>query len=279
MGGLRISVVTPSFRNSDWLRLCIASVADQGVGCEHIVQDGGSDDGTLQWLPQDKRVKAFIEKDSGMYDGINRGLRKASGDILAYLNCDEQYLPGCLPKVLGFFADHPQIEMAFGYTVAVNEQGQYQFHRKVQVPLLAHTWTHPLSVLTCATFFRRSIIDKRNAFFDTSYRIGGDAEWMLRLLRQKVSMAILAQFTSSFTITGQNLSAGAKAEVEMRRLLSTAPAWARWARPAILAHHRLRRWCGGVYRQEPFTYSIYTRSDPGRRHTFEVPKPTGRWKW
>src|SRR5215207_9457357 len=132
---MEVSVVTPSFRNSDWLRLCIASVEDQGVACEHIVQDGGSDDGTLQWLPHDKRVKAFIEKDSGMYDAINRGLRKASGDILAYLNCDEQYLPGCLSEVLRFFTDHPQIEMAFGYTVAVNGRGQYQFHRKVQVPL------------------------------------------------------------------------------------------------------------------------------------------------
>lgn len=275
----KISVITPSFRNSQWLKLCIASVADQGVLCEHIVQDAGSDDGTVDWLPHDKRVRVFVEKDSGMYDAINRGLRKASGEILAYLNCDEQYLPGALASVIDFFSTHPRVEVLFAYTVAVDEHGQYLFHRKVQAPLLYHTWTHPLSVLTCATFFRRSIVDKRNMLFDDSYKSAGDGEWVLRLLRANVPMAVLPQFTSAFTITGENLSAGENAKPEMRRLVSTAPAWARYLSPAILAHHRLRRWLGGIYRQEPFAYSIYTRESPGKRITFEVPKPTARWRW
>ena len=93
-----LSIITPSFRSSAWLKLCLASVADQQVELEHIVQDAGSDDGTLDWLPQDRRARVFVEKDQGMYDAINRGLRRASGDILAYLNCDEQYLPGALPR-------------------------------------------------------------------------------------------------------------------------------------------------------------------------------------
>jgi len=78
------SIITPSFRNGPWLKLCIASVADQqGVSHEHIVQDAGSDDGTLEWLTDDSRVRAFVEKDSGMYDAINRGLRRAQGDFNA----------------------------------------------------------------------------------------------------------------------------------------------------------------------------------------------------
>src|SRR6187399_1388121 len=110
---MKISIVTPSFRNSNWLKLCIASVADQqGVEVEHIVQDAGSDDGTLDWLPGDSRVKAFVETDSGMYDAINRGFRRATGDILAYLNCDEQYLPGALATVRDFFEKNPDVEVA-----------------------------------------------------------------------------------------------------------------------------------------------------------------------
>src|ERR1700722_12182525 len=108
---MRFSVVTPSFKQSQWLKLCVASVADQGVEHEHIVQDAGSDDGTLDWLPHDARVKAFIERDRGMYDAVNRGLRRAQGDILSYLNCDEQYLPGALPAVEKFFADHPHVDV------------------------------------------------------------------------------------------------------------------------------------------------------------------------
>ena len=60
---MKFSIITPSFRNSSWLKLCIASVADQsGVELEHIVQDSCSDDGTQDWLSRDPRVKAFIEK-------------------------------------------------------------------------------------------------------------------------------------------------------------------------------------------------------------------------
>src|ERR1700731_1356139 len=110
-----ISIITPSFRASKWLKLCIASVADQkGVAFEHIVQDSCSDDGTQQWLSNDPRVTAFIEKDNGMYDAINRGLRRASGEICAYLNCDEQYLPGTLAKVAKFFDTHPKLDVLFG---------------------------------------------------------------------------------------------------------------------------------------------------------------------
>ena len=55
---MKFSIVTPSFRNSQWLKLCIASVADQqGVELEHIVQDSCSDDGTQDWLPHDRRVR------------------------------------------------------------------------------------------------------------------------------------------------------------------------------------------------------------------------------
>src|SRR6266446_9793139 len=114
-----ISIITPSFRNSRWLKLCIPSVADQGVEHEHIVQDSCSDDGTQNWLPTDARVMAFIEKDRGMYDAVNRGLRRAQGEILAYLNCDEQYLPRALQAVSDYFRQNPAVQVVFADTVIV----------------------------------------------------------------------------------------------------------------------------------------------------------------
>jgi glycosyltransferase involved in cell wall biosynthesis len=276
---MKFSIITPSFRNSDWLKLCVASVADQGVEHEHIVHDAGSDDGTLDWLPHDPRVRAFVEKDSGMYDAINRGLRKAGGDILAYLNCDEQYLPGALPSVADFFAAHPQVEVLFADAVAVNPHGDYLWHRKMLVPKLWHTWTCPLATLTCATFFRRSIIDERQLFFDTSWRYVGDSDWVLRLIRSGARMAVLRRFTSVFTHTGSNLSLEEKAREEGQKFWGTAPPLARVSRPAILAHHRVRRWLGGIYGQAPFSFSLYTRESPNARVTKHAAKPTFRWKW
>lgn len=148
---MKFTVITPSYRNSDWLKLCVASVADQeGVSVEHIVQDAGSDDGTLDWLPADCRVKAFVEKDSGMYDAINWGLRRASGEFCSYLNCNEQYLPGALKAVADFFTAHPSVEVLFGDAVLVDQNGRPLSYRRMVAPRLLHTRLAPLGTLTCS---------------------------------------------------------------------------------------------------------------------------------
>jgi glycosyltransferase involved in cell wall biosynthesis len=270
---VRFSIVTPSYRNSNWLKLCIASVADQQVEVEHIVQDAGSDDGTLDWLLRDERVKAFVEKDQGMYDAINRGLRRAGGEILAYLNCDEQYLPGALSAVEKFFAEHPQVDVLFGDVVVVDVAGKYLSHRKVQVPLKYHTWTCHLSTLSCATFFRRRIVVEEGFMFDSRLRDVGDGEWMVRLLQRRVKMAALGQFTSAFTHTGANMSAGPNARRENRGLRLSAPRWAQSIRPLTILHHRARRLLGGMYFQRPFSYEVFTTSSPAHRQSQSVPRP------
>jgi glycosyltransferase involved in cell wall biosynthesis len=274
--GVRISIVTPSYRRSAWLKLCIASVADQPGEVEHIVQDAGSDDGTLDWLPRDPRVKAFVEKDQGMYDGINRGLRRAGGDILAYLNCDEQYLPGALAAVAGCFQRQPELDVLFGDVVMVDPEGRYLYHRKMQTPLKYHTWTCHLSTLSCAMFFRRSIVFDYGLLFDPRLRDVGDGEWIVRLLQRQVRMAALGQFTSAFTWTGANMSVGPNARREKRELFQSAPLWARGLKPLFILQHRLRRLFGGMYRQQPFAYEIYAPTSPDRRQRYEVSRPTFR---
>jgi glycosyltransferase involved in cell wall biosynthesis len=273
-----ISIITPSFRGSAWLKLCIASVADQNVKAEHIVQDAGSDDGTLDWLPKDSRVKAFVEKDRGMYDAINRGLHRATGEIVAYLNCDEQYLPGTLAGVVDFFQKHPAVDMVFGDVIMVNTEGQYLQHRKMQTPLLYHTWTCHLSTLSCGTFFRRRVVGDEKSLFKTEFRIAGDGEWMVRMLQRGVRMATLGEFTSAFTYTGANLGEGLKAQRENRELFETAPFLARKLRPLIILQHRMRRFLGGMYFQRPFDYEIFTSKSPAQRQRFHVERPAGVYK-
>jgi glycosyltransferase involved in cell wall biosynthesis len=273
---VRFSIITPSYRSSAWLRLCIASAADQQVEVEHIIQDAGSDDGTLDWLLQDKRVKAFVEKDQGMYDGINRGLRRASGEILGYLNCDEQYLPGALRAVSEFFDRNPQTDVVFGDVVMVDAKGEYVSHRKMQAPLKYHTWTCHLSTLSCATFFRRRVVAEKGFMFDARLRDVGDGEWMVRLLKGRVKMGTLGQFTSAFTRTGVNMSAGANARREAQELYRSAPWWARKIKPLLILHHRLRRLASGIYSQKPFSYEIFTLQHPERRQSHQVKQPTFR---
>jgi glycosyltransferase involved in cell wall biosynthesis len=275
---MRFSVITPSFRSSAWLKLCIASVADQGVELEHIVQDGLSDDGTLDWLMSDRRVKAWAEKDGGMYDAVNRGLKKSSGEYLAYLNCDEQYLPGTLQAVAGHFDRHPGTDVLFGDSLVVDAKGECLCYRKVQVPFKYHTLVSHLQTFTCSTFFRRKIIDEHGLFFDTKWRVVGDADWVTRLQRAGIRMGVFRRFTSTFTDTGENLCLSAEAISEQQLLSDSAPIWARKLDFAIVWHHRLRRLFGGIYRQKAFDYAIYTPASPDQRVTHHVEHPTFVWK-
>jgi glycosyltransferase involved in cell wall biosynthesis len=275
----QFTIATPSFRSSKWLKLCIASVADQeGVTLEHIVQDAGSDDGTLDWLPKDQRVHTFVEKDSGMYDAVNRAWRRARGEFLAYLNCDEQYLPGALKQVANYFATHQEVDILFGDVVVVGPDGEYRFHRKVLPPTLYHTWVCHLSTLTCATFIRRSFIESENLYFDSKLRDVGDGEWMVRTLKRGAKAASLGRFVSVFGDTGVNMSTKPNAIREVRELRQAAPAWVRRLRPLWILQHRLRRAVAGIYSQDPFSYHVYTLEHPERREAFRVERSTFRWR-
>ena len=123
-----ISVITPSYGQLDWLRLCAASVADQeGIDVEHIVQDGGTD-GISEAQIQPARgaecqLRLYVEQDKGMYDAINRGLRRSEGEICAYLNCDEQYLPGALAQVTAAFGRSPKTDVLFAGSLVVDGRG------------------------------------------------------------------------------------------------------------------------------------------------------------
>jgi glycosyltransferase involved in cell wall biosynthesis len=274
---MKFSIITPSFRNSEWLKLCIASVADQqGVELEHIVQDSCSDDGTQDWLPRVTRVKAFIEKDSGMYDAVNRGYRRATGDILAYLNCDEQYLPGALQAVEKFFAANPNVEVALAGSIVTDGDGNYRCHRHSMVPTPNQVWFR-FPILTSSIFIRRKVIQERGIFFDTKWRDLGDFHWVLALMQKQVPMAVCDTFTSVFADTGDNMNLKPNAIREKNETTRMVPAWRRLLKPLWIVNHRLRRLKAGHFQLKATSYSIYTKRSPERRVTIDVPKPTAVW--
>ena len=274
---MKISIVTPSFRNSDWLKLCVASVADQaGVEVEHIVQDAESDDGTQEWLARDRRVRAYFEKDKGMYDAVNRGWSRSRGEILAYLNCDEQYLPGALQAVEEFFRRRPETDVVFADTVVVDKQGQFICYRKSLVPLENTMWVYN-PVISSSIFIHRRVLDQHGLFFDTQWRALGDKMWTVEMVRRGLNLKVLRRFTSSFADTGENLCLAPSSVREMELVMAKAPAWVRRCRFPLLQLHRLRALCHGIYWEKPFTYSIYTLSSPDQRVEFHVSKPTGVW--
>jgi glycosyltransferase involved in cell wall biosynthesis len=265
-----ISVITPSFRQLDWLKLCAASIADQtGVEVEHIVQDAGSGAELEQWAATQPRLKLWSEPDKGMYDAINRGLAKACGDICAYLNCDEQYLPGTLRTVVEFFDSHPDVDVLFGDVVLVDANGQPLSYRRSILPNSRHLHLAHLNTSSCATFFRRSVVD-RGLLFDTSWKAAGDAVWIDSLLQAGLKMAVLPRALSVFTFTGENLGASDVSRSESLRWREEAAGGnGAIAKAMVVCLHRLRKLLAGAYWPRRVAVDIFTLALPDRRQCFE----------
>jgi glycosyltransferase involved in cell wall biosynthesis len=277
---ITISVVTPSFKQPGWLRLCAASVADQkapGLVVEHIVQDSLSGPEIAEALRGTPGTRLVSEKDEGMYDAINRGWDKASGDILCWLNCDEEYLPGALGLVADYFRAHPDVDVLFADAIVVDEESSYVCSRQVLVPHLYHTWTCHLNTFSCSMWLRRGLLRERGFRLDPYWKDVGDAVLIRDLLKAGVRMASLGIYTSSFLDNGENRNLQPWARKEVREFYAQAPAWVRKLTPAWRVGHRLRRLINGHYHPKPFSYEIYTTASPTRRVHIEVPRPTFYW--
>jgi len=278
---MKVSVITPSFQNSDWLKLCVESVADQGQALqEHIVQDACSTDGTADWLKKESRVRAYFEKDAGMYDAVNRGFSRAKGEILAYLNCDEQYLPGALDKVVKFFKKNPQIQACVGDTVVVDARGNYLCHRLGLVPGKWGTWVR-FPVVTSSFFFRRSLWEDPDVRLDIRWKIFGDLFFVIHLLRRQTRFGVLPDFLSVFSDHGENLYLRAQPEEIMRRK-KAAPQLVKIFYPCLLAAYWLRLALRGGLAVKPFSYEIYSPgSDVRQSHPVSHPSLfwAGRSRW
>ena len=267
------TIITPSFKQLDYLSCCIASVADQeGVEVEHIVQDGGTKgfadfakQMAQQWPNRNGYQRIMVsEQDGGMYDAINRGLKRAKGKVCAYLNCDEQYLPGVLSMIWASFQKNPSVEVVLGDVIVVGTDGEAVCHRKMVKPGLAHTWTCHFGALTAGIFFREKLVNE-GLLFDTSYRVASDAEWFVRVLQSGKKVQPLRRTTSTFMESGENLGLSPRAKEERARLDASAPLFFRALRFVWVLLHRVRRVWSGAHRSEDVGYEIYLPKESGRK--------------
>lgn len=311
------SIVTPSFSQLDWLKLCVASVRDQvltpssdgpsgaeiqHVRIEHIIQDNctpgidrladelGAEFYRDRCLVSQGRyssrsvcterytLRIYSEPDQGMYDAVNRGFQRACGDYLAFLNADDQYLKGSLQDVARFFAKNQNIDMAFGDVLIVDPEGSYLCTRIVSKPSGIVTGIHTLSIFTAATFFRRKLLLSQNAYFQPHWRIIGDAVWILDHLRLRTRMGLVGKPLAAATETGENMILSPCSREESAKLRTLQPVHAYLLKPFVVAFYRARRMLQGAYCPKPCSYSIYTRSNSHHRKKFIVRKATHRLK-
>jgi len=184
-----LTIITPSYNQSSFIETTILSVLSQNYpGLEYIVIDGGSADGTIDIIKKYSNQLIWrSEADNGQADAINKGLRMAHGEIVAFLNSDDYYLPGALLRVGEVFSIHPESQWVTGdYLIVDKENRPIHFYIVQYKRLLRQFSSFALLsfanyIVQPSTFWRRSIMDEVG-YFDLQLRITLDYDFWLRLM-------------------------------------------------------------------------------------------------
>ncbi len=183
----KISIITVCYNNWNTIRDTIESVKYQDYNdIEHIIIDGASVDGTLDIIENLKhpRLTVFSEKDQGIYDAMNKGILKATGDIIAFLNADDWYAShDVLSKVAGHFKkdlDYLYAELDFvGHDYRVRRTWKDQNHQASDV--LRWGWQPAFPTM----FFNKKIFQQKSLKFNQAFSISGDYDFLIRLHQMK----------------------------------------------------------------------------------------------
>jgi glycosyltransferase involved in cell wall biosynthesis len=179
----KISVVTPSYNQGQFIEETIRSVLLQGYSnLEFIIIDGGSTDVSIEIIKKYETWLAYwvSEPDRGQSHAINKAIKKASGDILLWLNSDDICLPGSLLLAAQAFCSNPGLKLAIGQARIINSQGEIIDELRSQFSSWEELATNPRnSVRQISTFFSKSLFDELG-LVNENLHIAMDTELLVR---------------------------------------------------------------------------------------------------
>jgi glycosyltransferase involved in cell wall biosynthesis len=181
---LKLSIITAVYNGGSAIAETLRSVAEQDYSdIEHIVIDGASTDDTVAAVRSNgNRVAQFVsEPDNGVYDAFNKGLRRATGDAIGFLNCGDTYLSSSVASRVAEELLVPGTEAVFGDLFIVNAQRRNQVVRRYNSKRFAPNMMGYGLMPAHPTLFLRREVYQRVGEYDTQFRIAGDFELCLRV--------------------------------------------------------------------------------------------------
>ena len=205
---MKISIITSVYNNRKTIKDAIESVLEQTYeNVEYIIVDGGSSDDTISIVKSygDKISKFVSEKDKGIYDGLNKGVKHATGDVVAFLHSDDIYAtPTILENVVKAFQSDQNFDGIYGDLVYTPKDDtikvlRYWKSRDFDETLLAKGWmpAHP------TLFLKREVYEKYGGF-DLSFKIAGDYDFMLRVLSAGIKVKYIPEVLYKMRVGGES---------------------------------------------------------------------------
>lgn len=174
----KISVITPNYNGALFLEKTISSVLDQNYpNLEYIIIDGGSTDRSLDIIKKYEKDLAYwvSEKDNGLYYALNKGFRKANGEILMYINSDDKLVSGSLAMINKLFSKYPDILWLTGYYTWLNEDDEVtRIERNKNWSVIDFVNGEYQWIQQESTVWRKEIWEMAGARFNTDYKYAGD---------------------------------------------------------------------------------------------------------
>ncbi len=199
----RITIITPSFNQGEFLEKTIQSVLEQNYpNLEYFVIDGGSRDNSVEIIRRYERHLAgwISEPDRGQVDAINKGLAAATGDIIAFINSDDVYLPGTLCHVANQMADS-RIRWLVGDYLTIDADGcpQECIHPR-QPESFTRYLMHTSGFIPQPSSFWSSVLFDQHGWFDPSLHFCFDYEFNCRLLAAGEAPAVISGALAAFRL-------------------------------------------------------------------------------
>jgi glycosyltransferase involved in cell wall biosynthesis len=197
----RISIVTPSLNQVSFIERTICSVLEQNYpDLEYIIIDGGSTDGTLEVIQRYEEYLAYwvSEPDDGQTAAMNKGFRMCTGDLVAWQNSDDYYLPGVFEKIAHAYQMH-EADVYFGHKFNVDQSGQI-IRPQCYTPYSLRTNIYEgMSMANQSTFWRRELFDCLG-YLDESLHYAMDYEFFLRLGLNGCRFCLVNDFLGCFRL-------------------------------------------------------------------------------
>lgn len=199
----KISIITVSYNSARTIERTIDSVITQNYPqLEYIIIDGGSTDGTQRIIEKYQMyiTKYISEPDNGIYDAMNKGIRYATGDIVAFLNSDDYYVDGALEHVAEQFKSNTETDLICGRVY--HDNGIMEYINNSPLRYKAENLLCGVMIYDQPAMFVKRKIFNENTLFSTDYKIAGDYDWALRLYKAGIKIVLDEFVYTHFTCEG-----------------------------------------------------------------------------